>query len=367
MNRRKNLARAVIFAAACVFLSLPVPSSACSIFSLSSGGDAVFGQNLDWHSHFPGHVVVNPQGIAKSVLPWKGSWPVAYDGDAVTWVSRYGSVTFTCYGRDFIEGGMNEAGLMVDETNLTAVYPPDDGRPGVSCAQWMQYQLDNFATVEEVLAHLGDLRPDGEGWHYLVADLTGACAVIAYLDGSPTVYTGEDVQVCALTNTTYRQALSHISLDAAFGGEIDIASGSDSYARFVRIAALIRDYNPEADGRADDYAFRILDEVSGDTTIRQVVYDAGRARVLWRTPRNPGVRRLDLASLDFSSRRPVRVIDVDVGGQGDVSSHLKDYTLEANRAIVAATKGPGPEDLLNLIAEHPTAPVPTPAPPSGKD
>jgi hypothetical protein len=124
------------------------------------------------------------------------------------------------------------------------------------------------------------------------------------------------VQVCALTNTTYRQALSHIPLDAAFGGEIDIASGSDSYARFVRIAALIRDYNPEVDGGADDYAFRILDEVSGDTTIRQVVYDAGRARVLWKTPGNLGVRRLDLGSLDFSSGRPVRVIDVDVARQG---------------------------------------------------
>lgn len=47
-------------------------------------------------------------------------------------------------------------------------------RPGISCTQWMQYQLDNHATVEDVIEHLDDLRPDGEGWHYLIADSTGS-------------------------------------------------------------------------------------------------------------------------------------------------------------------------------------------------
>lgn len=347
------------------------PAESCSIFSLSRGDQAVYGQNLDWHAHFPGLVVVNKRGVNKAILPWKGSWPNPADKASMTWRSRYGSVTFTCYGRDFIEGGMNEAGLTVDETNLTALYPKPDGRPGVSCAQWMQYQLDNFATVDELLEHLNDLRPDGEGWHYLISDRGGDCAIIEYPAGVAKVYSGDEVEVCALTNTGYEQALSHLRMDKAFGGGIDIASGADSYGRFVRMAALLRDFNPEGHGPAADYAFKILDEVSCDDTIRSVVYDAGGRRVLWRTPENPSIRWLDLASLDFSLETPTQVMGVDGPGSGDVSSSLEDYTLDANLKVLLGVLGPDREDedvmkrlesrgltfdrALNMIAVHPTA------------
>jgi penicillin V acylase-like amidase (Ntn superfamily) len=160
----------IIGPALCIIFLTPALSLACSIFSFSTDSGVVYGQNLDWHTPFPGQVIVNKRGIEKGLLPWKGSWPAPADSGTVTWVSRYGSVSFTCYGRDFIEGGMNEAGLMIDQASLSAVYPPDDGRPGISCPQWMQYQLDNFGTVDEVLEHLDELKPDGEGWHYLIAD-----------------------------------------------------------------------------------------------------------------------------------------------------------------------------------------------------
>jgi choloylglycine hydrolase len=348
---------------------MPAPLSACSIFSISRDGEVVYGQNLDWRKPFPGYVIVNPRGLIKNVVPWKGSWPTwpnYRDGDGQFWAPRYGSVTFTCYGRDFIEGGMNEAGLIVDEASLWAVYPPEDERPGISCPQWMQYQLDNYATIEEVIASLDDLRPDGEGWHYLIADSTGACAVIEYLDGKPSVYRGETAPVCALTNTTYEQALSHIPMDMAFGGEIDIASGSDSYGRFVKMAGLLRDYDPQKDGPADEYAFHILDAVSCDQTLRSVVYDARRKRVLWKTPGNPQVRWLDLEDLAFTT--PARYVDIEAGS-GNVNSLLADLSVVANRALVNEVLGRALKDstvleqlrvrgfpaevVLYLIAEHP--------------
>lgn len=335
------------------FLAPPVP--ACSVFSLAQDSTVVYGQNLDWREYFPGNVVVNPRGIMKAILPWKGSWPVEYEGDPVTWVSRYGSITFTCYGRDFIEGGMNEAGLVIDETSLHSAYPPEDSRPGVSCAQWMQYQLDNYSTVGDVILHIDDLRHDGEGWHYLVTDASGASAVIEYISGTLVVRSGDSLDVPALTNTTYRQAHSHIAMDAGFGGEIDIASGSDSYGRFVRMAALIRDYVPDEDGAPVDYAFHILDEVSCEETLRSVVYDPSGLAVYWKTPAHPEVRWLEFAELDLSPGARVLVIDVEEGGPGDVAGELTGYTVEGNRAIVSATTGPAGEDVLDLIAEHPTA------------
>jgi choloylglycine hydrolase len=360
---------AIGFLAVLQFLLMAAPTGGCSVFVLSKSNDVVYGQNLDWHDPVPGLVIVNKRGVEKTILSWKGHWPMPADSGTVSWVSRYGSVTFTCYGRDFIEGGMNEAGLSVDEASLTAVYPPHDNRPGVSCPQWMQYQLDNYTTVQEVLTHLDDLRPDGEGWHYLIADSSGACAVIEYLDGKATVYAGNAIEVCALTNTTYQQALSHIPLDSAFGGEIDIAAGSDSYGRFVRIAALLRDYEPERDGGAEDYAFRILRDVSSDDTRRSVVYNAVRRRVMWITPGNPNVRWLDLRTLDLSLGTPTQILDTEAGGPGDVSTLLEDYTEDANRAVVELILGtdtPRPDtvkelesrglsfdEALDLIARHP--------------
>ena len=243
-------------------------------------------------------------------------------------------------------------------------------RPGVSCAQWMQYQLDNYATVDEVLEHLHDLRPDGEGWHYLIADSSGACAVIEYLEGEALVYTGDSVEVCALTNTTYAHALSHIPMDTAFGGEIDIASSTDSYGRFVRIATLLRDYDPEDDGSAVDYAFYMLNEVSVEDTRRSVVYDAGKKRVLWKSEENPEIRWLDLGALDFSQDTPVQFIDIDSGDRGGVKAKLRDYTIEANRAVVRAilgsedtststiqelkSRGFTLEEVIERITHHPT-------------
>ena len=352
------------------FLLIQPPIEACTIFVLSHGSETVYGQNLDWLTPLPGLVVVNKRGIEKTVLHWKGHWPAAGERERVSWISRFGSVTFTYYGRDFIEGGMNEAGLVVDEASLFAVYPEDDGRPGVFCAQWIQYQLDNYATVEEVLNNLDDLRPDGEGWHYLIADSSGACAVIEYLEGEALVYTGDSLEVCALTNTTYAQALSHIPMDKAFGGELDIASGTDSYGRFVRVAKLLRDYDPEYDSNAIEYAFHMLKEVSVEDTRRSVVYDAGQKKVLWKSEKNSETRWLDLGVLEFSQDTPVRIIDIDSGDAGDVKAKLQEYSIEASRAVVKAILGSGSfststdqelksrgftlEEVIELIASLPT-------------
>lgn len=361
----------VALAAVLFSLALIANSQACSIFVLRTNTGVVYGQNLDWFEYFPGRVLVNVRGVNKTILPWKGDWPDPSDRPAVSWVSRYGSVTFTCYGRDFPDGGMNEAGLVVDEASLGSAYPPDDGRPGVSCPQWMQYQLDNYATVSEVINHLDDLRPDGEGWHYLIADATGDCVVIEYLDGAPKVLRRDEVEWPALTNTTYAQALTHIPMDAAFGGDIDIAAGSDSYGRFVRLAALMRDYDPAQHRDAVAYAFHMLSEVSVDGTLRSVVYDPRNRRVHWKTRSSANQRWLDLKALDLSREAATRSVDVEYAESGDAMEALRAYTFAHNANLVSAVRDSGTRSekailelksrgltydaALELIARHPFA------------
>lgn len=368
MILRPSLALAPLVALALV--ASATPASPCSVFVFSADETVAVGANLDLEEELEGLVIVNVRGVEKSVLPWQGRWPARFEGEETVWVSTYGSVTFTCYGRDFIEGGMNEAGLVIDQATLGAVYPPGDARPGVSCSQWMQYQLDNFATVEEVIGHLDTLRQDGEGWHYLVADAAGACAVIEYLDGAPTVYAGDRAPYCMITNAPYADVLEQLPLDVAFGGPADIGSGDDSYGRFARIAARLRDNGPTSGRTPEDFIFTILDDVSGEDTQRTVVYDAGSGRVTWTSWRSEERRWLQFSDLDMSEGSPTLVAYVHEGAAGDAAPSLVEYTLGANRASVAASMAPAfyegsveilaqrgftPEAVVELIAAHPTS------------
>ena len=56
-------------------------------------------------------------------------------------------------------GGMNEKGLVVEIMWLdSSEYPKPDGKPSVNELQWIQYQLDNFATVNDVLSAAAKIR-----------------------------------------------------------------------------------------------------------------------------------------------------------------------------------------------------------------
>ena len=87
-------------------LALAAPAPACTTFCLRDGGRIVFGKNYDW-SVGDGLLIVNKRGVARRA-------DAAGDPRPASWVSRYGSVTFNQYGRDFPSGGMNERGLTIE-------------------------------------------------------------------------------------------------------------------------------------------------------------------------------------------------------------------------------------------------------------
>src|SRR5437868_6250551 len=135
-----------------LFLKIPV-LCACTTFFINKNGQLLFGRNYDWVSD-AGIVCTNLKGLAKTSM--KRS-----EGTTISWTSLYGSITFNQYGKEFPTGGMNEKGLVVelmwlDETK----YPDPDKRPAVGVLQWIQYQLDNCATVDEVIETDKILRID---------------------------------------------------------------------------------------------------------------------------------------------------------------------------------------------------------------
>src|SRR5215210_5619681 len=148
-----------------LFLYAPF-AFACSTFLLARDGKFVFGRNYDWVTG-NGMVVVNARGMQKtSFVP---------DGEkSVSWISRCGSITFNQFGKEFPHGGINEKGLVVELMWLDeTTYPNADDRGALSELQWIQYQLDNSATVDEVIASNKTVRISKKNsvpLHYLVAD-----------------------------------------------------------------------------------------------------------------------------------------------------------------------------------------------------
>jgi len=339
------------------------PTEACTVFALVGDVPCV-GAHLDWEPWFPGDVIVNPSGVWKTALLWQEGVPVDEDTTVLAWASSYRSITFTCYGRDFVEGGMNEAGLVVEQANLGSSGSTRTIGRGVSCAQWIQYQLDTAATVEEVLSQLDDLPEGFEGWHYLIADRLGAVAVLEFCDGRARAYTGEELSYPIITNTEWTKAASTVPLDRRFGGTADIAAGDDSYGRFVRVAEAMRE-RPNAEEGAAGRVFRILDTVSLGDTQRRVAYDIAGGRVYWRSALNPELRWLDFSGIE--ERECILRINVDSPGSGCLDRNLATYSEARNREIAAAAwpaaHGPVTEQssvrsvhaIAEMIALHPTA------------
>src|SRR5438477_4854789 len=83
-----------------------LPARCCTTFLLQGTGALYFGRNLDWYWE-DGIVVVNPRNLQKAAFVLPGNTPAK-------WASRYGSVTFNQFGREMPFGGMNEAGLVVE-------------------------------------------------------------------------------------------------------------------------------------------------------------------------------------------------------------------------------------------------------------
>src|SRR5215470_657433 len=187
-----------IFFITLIVVALTSTSSACTTFFITKNGQMVFGRNYDWITA-TGIVCTNLRGLQKTSMPMQ-------DGKKLSWVSDYGSITFNQYGKEFPTGGMNEKGLVVELMWLEgAKYPKPDDRPAVNVLQWIQYQLDRSAMVDDVIASDKIVRITGKDTplHYLVADAGGHVATIEFLDGKMVVHRGKELPFAVLTNSTY--------------------------------------------------------------------------------------------------------------------------------------------------------------------
>lgn len=277
------------------FLAI-APAVPCTTFVLQDGARLLFGRNLDWN-WADGLAIVNPRGVAKTAL-------LSPEQSPAQWVAKFGSVTFNQFGREQPFGGMNEAGLVVEQMMLPETqYPAVDARPAVDLLQWIQYQLDTCATVAEVIATDARIRiaqpPVPARIHYLVCDASGDCATIELLDGRAVVHRGASLPVRVLANSPYAQSLQHAKAAPAGAAA---RSGPESLDRFACAAAQVAAFRAGDAGDGVDYAFAALDQVRIDGgTVWQLVYDLPARLIHVRTTGRPRTRVIAFAALDFET------------------------------------------------------------------
>lgn len=297
---------------------------ACTTFCLKNRGEVLFGKNYDWMIG-DGLIFVNKRGVAKTSIVENSTNPAK-------WVSRYGSVTFNQYGRENPMGGINEPGLVIelmwlDETK----YPRADSRPALDTLEWIQYQLDTSATVEEVLKTAENVRIDSQvTLHYLVNDKNGNSATVEFLDGKMVAHSGEKLTVAALANDTYEKSLNYSKQARA-------AKSESSLDRFTRAAQRAKEFEkqPKSEQEAVGYAFDILANVAQkNSTQWSIVYDQQRGKIYFRSRQSPAIKTIDTKSFDYSCGTAVKIFDINAKTSGDVTARFTDYTREANRDLI---------------------------------
>ena len=298
-------------------------SGACTAFCINDGDSCLFGANQD-NTIGIGLLFVNKRGVSKT------TWDSSTSGEFLRWTSRYGNVTINFVGYQMPWAGMNEAGLMISTMSLEQTQvPAADARPPLEPPFWMQYQLDNHSTVDQVIASDAEIRlAESAVDHYLVCDRTSACATIEFLEGQLVYHTGESLPVKALTNDRYDTSVS-----AWEESLLEESHPEDnSLWRFFAAANRLRAFDPLGSDNAVSYAFETLAAVSRQDTAWSFVFDPDNLRVYFRTNHNPRLRYLSFSNLDFSCGTPVMLLDVHAEVSGDISNTLVPYTHTASYA-----------------------------------
>ncbi|WP_030417641.1 linear amide C-N hydrolase [Streptomyces sp. SCSIO 75703] len=162
------------------------------------------GRTMDWPESTDPVLTVLPQGLERHGGELGGETVVA--DNPLTWTSRLGSLVTTVYGAGTVDG-LNERGLAAHMLylDITELAPRDPARPGLHMGLWIQYLLDNAATVEEALALLDtfqlvmiEMNGFAATVHVALEDARGDSAIIEHIAGEQVVH--HDRSYTVMTN-----------------------------------------------------------------------------------------------------------------------------------------------------------------------
>ncbi len=319
----------------------------CTAFFINTPDEIIFAKNFDWLSA-KGQLVQNNRGKSKVAL-------ISNADKSKSWVSKYGSVTFNQYGVEFPLGGMNEKGLVVEMLWLNDTkYEATDSRLCVNELQWVQYQLDMSYDVGEVISSLSQLRISDahSNVHFMVADKKGSYAMIEFINGE-LVVSNTTNEYPVLANNPYKNELDYLKQHQGFGGDKQLKQTGFSKDRFV---ATCTAFNNIPNKGIKDYAFKVLDEVSGSGTVWSIVYDMNSGTIYFKTEENSTQRSLNINSLDFSCLNDFKTFDLSQKGEVKFTKS----SLESNAILIDSAVeeveflSEVPKDYIDRVKKYPS-------------
>jgi penicillin V acylase-like amidase (Ntn superfamily) len=207
------------------------------------------GRSMDWPESTEPMIVAFPRGRERDGGVVAGNTVV--EQNPLRWTSRYGSLVTTVYGIGTVDG-INERGVAAHALYLasTDLGPRDASKPGLQAALWVQYVLDQAATVAEALSLMDGVqlvmvgaRGHDATLHVAIEDATGDSAIIEFDHGRQVVHHGREYTL--MTNDpTYdeqlkllaQQDFSHPSRDMPLPGNVN---ARDRFQRAAYYSALL--------------------------------------------------------------------------------------------------------------------------------
>ena len=235
---------------------------------------------------------------------------------------------------------MNEKGLVVELMWLDgAKYPKADDRPSLSVLQWIEYQLDNCTTIEEVIATDKKIRISSAGsppLHYLVADSGGNAATIEFLNEKMVVHKGNDLPFPVLTNTEYATATKMVKSANNGTNSASPSFNDNSVERFAVACSMLQQFRmADSNQSLVDFSFNVLGRVSQPGWTRwSIVYDLNNKTIYFKTARFPSVKSISFADFDFTCNSEALALNMNQTMEGKVSNQFKNFTLEINRRLI---------------------------------
>ena len=286
------------------------------------------GRSMDWKTEMHSNIWAFPRGMERNGETGENS---------LRWTARYGSVVTSAFEMASSDG-INEKGLVANLLWLPDTQYParDKSKPGLTIAAWVQYMLDNFATVEEAVSYikedsfqvLSEMMPDGSRLatlHLSVSDATGDSAIFEYAGAKLMVYHDKEYKV--MTNSpTYDKQLALNEYWKSIGGLTFLPGTNRASDRFARASFYINAV-PKTDNERIAIAsvFSVIRNTSVpygistpqspeiSTTQWRTVSDSKNLVYFFESSLTPNTFWVCLHDLDFSKDAPVLKLPIADG------------------------------------------------------
>lgn len=308
-----------LFIISLIAIFIPVQDSfAGSVLSVKRVGRLV-GVNYDSESN-EGYIIKNLRDIKK----------VAYgtNGDVVAeWTSKYGSLTFNTLGKEFPNGGVNEAGLTIEMLIEDEAHYPENGSPYLSEFEWVQYNLDNFKTAAEVHAYFDTvtINPIAKKVHFIVSDVAARGYIIDFENGKM-VAEKSDYEFQALTNTKVKEANAYY---AKTKENINYESRT-SLDRFSQLSKMGE--KRETNGINGMLAAMEKSSINFGAYKTQftIIYDLKGKEIRFKSHDNPRLKTIQLNRLTYDKHSPIVAMKINTP-----NINWERYTPKMNKELLS--------------------------------